>query len=115
MDWKELFGSDDDSECCADSEINRFDDIPGLCLIRNAFPHEEQMSITHEIINRGYFTGENNQAMCFGQLPSYLSAISDLVLDRYPSLFETQVLNREPLFDQAILNVYKQGLGIYAS
>ncbi|KAG2207491.1 hypothetical protein INT47_004239 [Mucor saturninus] len=110
MDWKDLFGSDDDSDSCIDNGITTFEDIPGLCLIRKALEHEAQMSMTHEIIQRGYFTGDNNQAMCFGELPAYLSQISNLVLHTYPSLFDTQVLNREPLFDQAILNLFEDGI-----
>lgn len=109
MDWKELFGSDDDSDSCLDDGITTFDEIPGLCLIREALDHEAQMIMTHEIIQRGYFTGDNNQAMCFGELPDYLSHVSNLVLHTYPSLFDAQILNREPLFDQAILNLYKKG------
>lgn len=133
MDWKELFGSDDDDSdnegskgsdnegsegsdiACSDDDqhITTFDDIPGLFLIRQALDHQEQMTMTHEIINREYFSGENNQAMCFGELPSYISWINNLVIDKYPSIFNQQVLNREPLFDQAILNLYRKGLELF--
>ncbi|CAO3652136.1 unnamed protein product [Mucor hiemalis] len=50
--------------------------------------------------------------MCFGELPSYISWLSAWVKDKYPGLFQNDILNREPIFDQAILNLYKKGEGI---
>jgi hypothetical protein len=104
--WKDLFGSDDEDE-----DIIGFDSIPGLKLIKQGLTHEEQMELTHALINNGHFSGENvNQSMCFGELPSYISWLSGWVKERHPSLFNSDILNREPIFDQAILNLYKKGL-----
>ncbi|GAA5803543.1 hypothetical protein EDC94DRAFT_660200 [Helicostylum pulchrum] len=104
MDWKELFGSD--------SEDEEETEIPGLTLVRQALDHAQQMAMTNAIIEQKYFFDNVNQAMCFGELPSYLSWLSQWVLDECPHMFNTDILNREPLFDQAILNLYKKGEGI---
>ncbi|MBM6384127.1 MAG: hypothetical protein JSY10_09040 [Paenibacillus sp.] len=105
MDWKELFGSDSEEE-----ENEERTEIPGLTLVRQALDHTQQMAMTNAIIEKKYFFGEVNQAMCFGELPSYLSWLSQWVIDECPDMFNTDILNREPLFDQAILNLYKKGL-----
>ncbi|KAI8095425.1 hypothetical protein BDF21DRAFT_393743 [Thamnidium elegans] len=107
MDWKELFGSDSEEE-----ENEERTEIPGLTLVRQALDHTQQMAMTNAIIEKKYFFGEVNQAMCFGELPSYLSWLSQWVIDECPDMFNTDILNREPLFDQAILNLYKKGEGI---
>lgn len=108
-DWKDLFGSDDEEE--DNKPIVTFGSIPGLKLIQQGLTHEEQMELTHALIDNGHFSGENvNQSMCFGELPSYISWISTWVKEKYPTLFDSDVLSRDPIFDQAILNLYKKGL-----
>lgn len=112
-DWKDLFGSDDDNDDSDIEPIVSFDAIPGLKLIRKGLTHEEQMKLTHALIDNGHFSGEHvNQAMCFGELPSYISWLSGWVKEKYPGLFPADILHREPIFDQAILNLYKKGEGI---
>lgn len=109
MDWKELFGSDDEED--PHDNIITFDAIPGLKLIKQGLSHNEQMTLTNQLINNNYFTGDSvNQAMCFGQLPAYISWLSSWATEKYPEVFPVDILNREPLFDQAILNLYKKGL-----
>lgn len=105
MDWKELFGSDSEEEEEEEENV-----IPGLTLVRQALDHAQQMVMTNAIIEKKYFFDQVNQAMCFGELPSYLSCLSQWVIDECPSMFNADILNREPLFDQAILNLYKKGL-----
>lgn len=100
MDWKELFGSDDEEE---EEQV-----IPGLKLMREALDHKEQMAMTHGIIQDEYFSNNVNQGMCFGKLPSYISPLSNWAVEN--QMFENDILRREPLFDQAILNLYKKGL-----
>jgi hypothetical protein len=107
VDWKELFGSDDE-----DDNVITFNSIPGLTLIKKGITHKEQMTLTHALIKNHNFSKENNvnQSMCFGQLPEYLQRLSDWVTDKYPEIFTEDILNREPLFDQAILNLYEKGI-----
>lgn len=108
MDWKELFGSDDEEE--HDEQIIKSEAIPGLKLIKQGLNHDEQMTLTNHLINNNYFSGENgNQAMCFGTLPPYIQWLSDWVMEKYPTIFPQDIMNRYPLFDQAILNLYKEG------
>lgn len=128
MDWKELFGSDDDGE--SDSELTEkqkllienennivqptitFDKIPGLKLVQQALNHEQQMYLVNALIDHEYFTDERNQIMLFGELPLEIKWLIPWVKKNYSNLFEPDVFEREPLFDQAILNMYKKGDGI---
>ncbi|GAN00721.1 oxidoreductase, 2OG-Fe(II) oxygenase family protein [Mucor ambiguus] len=116
IDWEDLFGSDDEDEAVEQDEntkqIITFDAIPGLKLIKQALSHQEQMSLTHALIDRNYFTGNANQAMLFGELPNFIKWIEPWIVENYPDLFGQDILNRQPLFDQAILNMYKKGEGI---
>ncbi|KAI8371211.1 hypothetical protein EDC96DRAFT_501821 [Choanephora cucurbitarum] len=111
-DWVDLFGSDEESESESDNVIT-FDFIPGLKLIRKGLKHDEQMALVNALIENDYFSGpDSNQVMLFGSLPDHLSWISPWLLEHYPTLFPTHISQRQPLFDQAILNMYKKGEGI---
>ncbi|KAI8098383.1 uncharacterized protein B0P05DRAFT_582718 [Gilbertella persicaria] len=111
-DWTELFGSDDE-QYDIKQPIITFETIPGLKLIRQGLDHEQQMALVHALADRNYFSGpDNNQAMIFGKLPSFIDWICPWIIQNYPDLFHADILNREPLFDQAILNMYKKGEGI---
>lgn len=113
IDWQDLFGSDDEEieqEHEATKPIITFDAIPGLKLIKQALSHQEQMALTHALIDRNYFTGNANQAMLFGELPDFIQWIEPWIVENYPDLFDQDILNRQPLFDQAILNMYKKGI-----
>ncbi|KAL9538144.1 hypothetical protein MBANPS3_011163 [Mucor bainieri] len=117
IDWEDLFGSDDDNDEEVETHENikpiiTFDAIPGLKLIKQALSHQEQMTLTHALIDRNYFTGNANQAMLFGELPSFIKWIEPWIVENYPDLFGQDIMNRQPLFDQAILNMYKKGEGI---
>ncbi|KAI8365104.1 hypothetical protein BD560DRAFT_402119 [Blakeslea trispora] len=106
--WVDLFGSDEESE-----KVITFDSIPGLKLIRGGLEHEEQMALVNALIENNYFSGpNNNQVMLFGKLPNFLSWISPWLTEHYPTVFPNDILQRQPLFDQAILNMYKKGEGI---
>jgi len=112
IDWEDLFGSDDEEveeEHQNHKPITTFDVIPGLKLIKQALSHQEQMSLTHALIDRNYFTGNANQAMVFGELPDFIKWIEPWVAENYPDLFGQDIMSRQPLFDQAILNMYKKG------
>lgn len=111
IDWEDLFGSDEEIEKHEELvPIITFDAIPGLKLLRQALSHEEQMSLTHALIENNYFVGNANQAMVFGELPEYINWIEPWVIEKYPGLYRQEILNRQPLFDQAILNLYKKGI-----
>ncbi|KAL0138555.1 hypothetical protein V8B55DRAFT_1515846 [Mucor lusitanicus] len=117
IDWEDLFGSDDDSDKEVEERehakpIITFEAIPGLKLIKQALSHQEQMSLTHALIDRNFFTGNANQAMLFGELPDFIKWVEPWISDNYPDLFGQDIMHRQPLFDQAILNMYKKGQGI---
>lgn len=114
IDWEDLFGSDDDSDKEVEERehakpIITFEAIPGLKLIKQALSHQEQMSLTHALIDRNFFTGNANQAMLFGELPDFIKWVEPWISDNYPDLFGQDIMHRQPLFDQAILNMYKKG------
>lgn len=55
----------------------------------------------------------NNQAMRFGQLsPVITNLLSERFLKDEPSILPYSLLERTPLFDQAIFNLYMPGEGI---
>jgi hypothetical protein len=111
IDWTELFGSDEEEEEEEERQpITTFESIPGLRLVQQGLNHEQQMDLTNALINHNYFSGPDaNQAMIFGKLPDYIGWIESWVTVKYPELFDDCILNRSPLFDQAILNMYKKG------
>ncbi|KAI8637704.1 hypothetical protein BD408DRAFT_424061 [Parasitella parasitica] len=113
IDWQDLFGSDDETEIHEELRpIITFDPIPGLKLIKQALSHEEQMSLIHALIDHNHFGGNANQTMIFGKLPEYIDWIQPWIIKRYPGIYAQDILNRMPLFDQAILNLYTKGEGI---
>ncbi|KAG2697429.1 hypothetical protein I3760_07G105400 [Carya illinoinensis] len=110
-------------------------EIRGLWLCRDFLSPGQQSSLLFSIENEGWFTeASHNQAMRFGNLPAWASEISDsireLVLLNDPGLdpmnsgayygaeeecaFPSDLLWREPLFDQLIVNAYQPGEGICA-
>ncbi|KAI7902552.1 uncharacterized protein BX663DRAFT_509639 [Cokeromyces recurvatus] len=71
------------------------------------------MGLIEALIQHGYFASkDSNQGMIFGELPEYIRWLEPWVLQNYPGLFDSDILNRKPIFDQAILNMYKKGEGI---
>ena len=61
----------------------------------------------------GWFTeASHNQAMRFGDLPSWATEISNSIYDeakKEACPFPSDLLLREPLFDQLIVNAYQPG------
>ncbi|KAI8371659.1 uncharacterized protein BYT42DRAFT_581022 [Radiomyces spectabilis] len=116
IDWGELFGSDEDQETPSHNEgdiLQSWHSIPGLQLAQHSLTHDEQMQLTNDIIRHGYFDDAAgvNQAMCFGTLPSHFQWLCEWVRQQ-PELLPPNLRDREPLFDQAILNFYHKGQGI---
>ncbi|KAI9261470.1 hypothetical protein BDA99DRAFT_560345 [Phascolomyces articulosus] len=115
IDWDELFGSDnDEEEEKNDIKINieSWSCIPGLLLARAAISHQDQMTLLQAIADHRYFHDNADQAMCFGALPAHFSWLETWVKTKYPELFPQDIVNRTPLFDQAIINLYHKGKGI---
>jgi len=67
--------------------------------------------ILKDIMSQYPFTRDLNQVMSFGELPSFISPVLEL-LETTPNLFPGDIMEREPLFDQMICNYYEPGQGI---
>ncbi|CAH2071952.1 unnamed protein product [Thlaspi arvense] len=101
------------------TEWERVEDIDGLWLCRNFLSVHHQSDLLSAILNEGWFVEESiNQAMRFGDLPSWATEVSDLIRETVESvdlpLLPADLLWREPLFDQLIVNLYQPGEGICA-
>ncbi|KAE8671301.1 DEAD-box ATP-dependent RNA helicase 24 [Hibiscus syriacus] len=109
--------------------------INGLWLCRNFLSPQHQSSLVSSVLKEGWFNEDShNQAMRFGDLPAWAIELSssireailvgdhvsesiDLVTSNggtEPCLLPSNLLWREPLFDQLIVNVYHPGEGICA-
>jgi len=129
---QELFGSDDsdfddsfaDDQTGLDSSLGsvrngspplgltseKFGLIPGLRLLRQGLSHSVQTKLLDTIISAKYFNGAaNNQAMHFGDLPQQFQDIGHWA-KRDTDLLEG--IDRDPIFDQAILNLYRPGIDL---
>ncbi|KAI7862499.1 hypothetical protein BDF14DRAFT_1999092 [Spinellus fusiger] len=104
IDWEDLFGPEEET----------LTTIPGLCLVKQALGHKEQMEMVQAILDSDVFstTQGRNQAMVFGQLPHHLEQLSQWVKQHLPHLLPPHLMHRTPLFDQAIMNLYCKGEGI---
>ncbi|XVF21949.1 hypothetical protein REPUB_Repub12eG0133200 [Reevesia pubescens] len=107
-------------------------EINGLWLCRDFLSPQHQSSLISAVLNEGWFTEDShNQAMRFGHLPAWATELSNsireaVVLGDHVSestgfnggteacLLPSDLLWREPLFDQLIVNVYHPGEGICA-
>ncbi|KAG6512580.1 alkylated DNA repair protein alkB homolog 8 isoform X3 [Zingiber officinale] len=113
------------------------DGVKGLWLCRDFLSAAQQSSLLSAIQHEGWFDdGCHNQAMRFGDLPGWATKLSRLVCeavwfsevspaadtesivgDQYGEdcwPLPLDLLQREPLFDQLIANVYYPGEGICA-
>lgn len=127
---QELFGSDDsdfddsfpDDQTGLDTSLGsvrngspplgltseKFSGIPGLRLLRQGLSHSVQTKLLDTIISAKYFnSAANNQAMHFGDLPQQFHEVGQWA-KRDTDLLEG--IDRDPLFDQAILNLYRPGI-----
>ncbi|KAL1225138.1 Alkylated DNA repair -like protein ALKBH8 [Cardamine amara subsp. amara] len=97
----------------------RVEEINGLWLCRNFLSIAHQSDLLSAILNEGWFVEESiNQAMRFGDLPSWATKLSDIIRETVEyadvSVLPADLLWREPLFDQLIVNLYQPGEGICA-
>ncbi|KAL8530903.1 hypothetical protein ACS0TY_007797 [Phlomoides rotata] len=110
-------------------------EINGLWICRDFLSADKQSSLLSALEKEGYLTEtSHNQAMRFGDLPpwalelsyvirenvlfsSHFSESMDLMSgenNKEPRLFPPELLWREPLFNQFIVNIYQPGEGIRA-
>ncbi|XP_012435943.1 uncharacterized protein LOC105762675 [Gossypium raimondii] len=110
-------------------------EINGLWLCRGFLSPQHQSSLVSAVLNEGWFKEDShNQAMRFGDLPAWAIELSSSIRDAVfledhvsepinsvtsnggtkPCILPSNLLWREPLFDQLIVNVYHPGEGICA-
>ncbi|KAG6606968.1 Alkylated DNA repair protein ALKBH8-like protein, partial [Cucurbita argyrosperma subsp. sororia] len=146
---KQVFGDSSEDEDCEDQtvigdsayeggHIRRWEqakEIKGLWLCRSFLSPQQESSLLAAIRNEGWFMeASQNQAMRFGNLPTWAAELSDsiheavlssnhmtdpLIVDRHIGVkidcpLPSDILWREPLFDQMIANMYQPGEGICA-
>ncbi|CAM8896032.1 unnamed protein product [Rhodiola kirilowii] len=106
----------------------RIDELPGLWICQDFISAQEQASFLSEIEKEGWFSeASRNQAMRFGNLPQWALELSNYIhealffnehrsstLDRvscngrhHAHSLPLDILRREPLFDQLIVNLYQ--------
>ncbi|KAL4366742.1 hypothetical protein GQ457_05G002220 [Hibiscus cannabinus] len=101
-------------------------EINGLWLCRDFLSPQHQSSLVSSVLKEGWFNEDShNQAMRFGDLPAWAIELSSSIREAVligdtsnggikPCLLPSNLLWREPLFDQLIVNVYHPGEGICA-
>ncbi|XP_010522779.1 PREDICTED: alkylated DNA repair protein alkB homolog 8 [Tarenaya hassleriana] len=132
-DGEDFADQTQDGNCRTEDPVlwEQVEEINGLWICRNFLSSHHQSSLLSAILNEGWFAEEShNQAMRFGDLPSWAIKLSDSIRDAVESInpdainnssaemsvlpLPTDLLWREPLFDQLIVNMYKPGEGICA-
>ncbi|XP_004292652.1 PREDICTED: alkylated DNA repair protein alkB homolog 8 [Fragaria vesca subsp. vesca] len=137
---RQVFGDSSDSEDWeSEPDPNQrwvqTEGIKGLWMCRDFLSPQNQSALLSTIQNEGWFTeASHNQAMRFGDLPGWAAELSDSIKEvvlscgsdshlidlgssggkENVSPFSPELLAREPLFDQLILNSYQPGEGICA-
>ncbi|KAE9589779.1 hypothetical protein Lal_00021562 [Lupinus albus] len=116
------------SESESEDDEDRFDweeirEVKGLWISRNFLSPYKQSTLFSEVQSENWFTQpSNNQAMRFGDLPSWAIQLSHSVRDSVLAASDDDrllplpldLLLRQPLFDQMIVNQYQPGEGICA-
>ncbi|KAH6766384.1 2-oxoglutarate and oxygenase superfamily protein [Perilla frutescens var. hirtella] len=111
-----------------DSHIwEQITEINGLWICRDFLSADQQSSLLSALEKDGYLAeASHNQAMRFGDLPPWALELSHLIRENvcfssdFPvasenqCLFPSELLWREPLFNQLIVNMYQPGEGIGA-
>ncbi|XP_055813399.1 uncharacterized protein LOC129882921 [Solanum dulcamara] len=108
----------------------RISEIDGLWLCKDFLSPDQQSKLLSSIQQEGWFAeSSSNQAMRFGDLPGWAvelsSSIHEVILfgncaaelensekGKEVCIFPRDLLWREPLFDQLIVNMYQPGEGI---
>ncbi|KAK6154196.1 hypothetical protein DH2020_013835 [Rehmannia glutinosa] len=110
-------------------------EINGLWICRGFLSADQQSSLLSALQKEGYLAdASHNQAMRFGDLPPWANELSYIICEnvllggfssesmnlmtsdngKKSCLFPAELLRREPLFDQFIVNIYQPGEGICA-
>ncbi|XP_047967363.1 alkylated DNA repair protein alkB homolog 8 [Salvia hispanica] len=109
----------------------QINEIDGLWICREFLSADQQSSLLSSLERDGYLAeGSLNQAMRFGDLPPWALELSRIVRENIlfsagfsesgdleneeECLFPSELLWREPLFNQLIVNIYQPGEGIRA-
>ena len=92
-------------------------EVPGLFLVHGFLSEEEHDEILtrveRDILRVDEEQQGRNQAMLFGNLPSWVDVLAARLLQHPDSLFASpEIRQRDPLFDQMIVNEYWPGDGI---
>eukprot|EP01134_Creolimax_fragrantissima_P005710 CFRG5710T1 len=117
---EDLFGSE--SGGCIDEDpafidIHHHEQINGLVHVHGYLDPDEQAYLWECVLAEGWFDDPiNNQAMRFGDLPSWASELvtNIHITAEKNRLLPADVLHRTPLFAQMIVNSYAVGDGIKA-
>mmetsp|Transcript_32014 Transcript_32014/g.76081 ORF Transcript_32014/g.76081 Transcript_32014/m.76081 type:complete len:244 (-) Transcript_32014:537-1268(-) len=123
--YKMAFGSssesEDDSEFVKETfqntlqpRILEYETVPGLCQIKQFLSRDCQRDVVQAVRKLGWLNDPDaqNQAMVFGTLPSWLTPVL-VQLERFlPCVWPKELVQRQPLFNQMILNLYTAGQGI---
>ncbi|MED6124510.1 hypothetical protein PIB30_059526 [Stylosanthes scabra] len=123
---EQVFGpsssSEDESESESESEEEEEEEkwdwvaiekVKGLWICSNFLSHHHQNHLLSAINSQNWFTStNNNQAMCFGNLPSWAHQLSHLIHTSSSSILPHHLHSRDPFFDQMIVNMYLPGQGI---
>ncbi|KAL4558857.1 hypothetical protein LXL04_037061 [Taraxacum kok-saghyz] len=108
----------------------RISEIKGLSLCRDFLTADQQSTLLASILQEGWFSdASHNQAMRFGDLPAWATELSTSIqeliqysdydpdsmeMNEQEFIFPSELLIREPLFNQLIVNSYQPGEGICA-
>ncbi|KAL7151237.1 hypothetical protein ABFS83_04G018000 [Erythranthe nasuta] len=98
-------------------------EINGLSICRDFLCADQQCSLLSALEKEGYLgEASQNQAMRFGDLPPWALELSRMIREnvllsdnsKESCLFPSKLIEREPLFNQLIVNIYQPGEGICA-
>lgn len=131
---REVFGESSDSEDLDPQNPipswEQIKEINGLWLCRGFLSPQHQSSLVSAVLNEGWFNEDShNQAMRFGDLPAWAIELSSSIREAVfledhvsepinsvtsnggtkPCILPSNLLWREPLFDQLIVNLYHPG------
>eukprot|EP00123_Amoebidium_parasiticum_P009444 comp19479_c0_seq1/m.22690 comp19479_c0_seq1/g.22690 ORF comp19479_c0_seq1/g.22690 comp19479_c0_seq1/m.22690 type:complete len:226 (-) comp19479_c0_seq1:349-1026(-) len=118
---EDLFGPDSEESACEEDAIDSDDvlvdtgcGVDGLVVVRGFLPPHSQAELLDALVSNGYFAAGRNQAMIFGNFPEWALTLAHHTQQcaQHNSLLPEELVSREPLFDQMILNMYHMGDGI---
>jgi len=111
---RDIFGDSSSDE--SSLEVGQVEGVEGLYLVKNIIGQQCRSDLEQSIERDYNFRSDEarNQAMSWGNLPPWVDGLVDLIAVNAVNRFPWAMCNREPLFDQMIINVYHPGQGIKA-